>query len=119
MTRPVRMAGVVVVATFAVAIPALASGQGRTAAHPAAAPALLCPAPVVPGSTRIFFVVRPPPSRSRYRGPHTPRGAPAIRCVPPCGWVVTEPAGATGRATLRPPLTCEPWLVCVLSGADR
>ena len=112
------MAGVVVVATFAVAIPALANGHGRTAVHAVAAPTLLCPSPIAPGSTRLF-VVPTTHTKSRHRGRHTAKGAPAIRCFPPCGWIVTEPTGATGPTTLTPPLTCEPRLVCVLPGADR
>lgn len=112
------MAGVVVVATFAVAIPALASGHGRTAVHAVAAPTLLCPGPIAPGSTRLF-VVPTTHTKSRRRGRHTSKGAPAIGCFPPCGWIVTEPGGATERVPLTPPLTCEPRLVCVLPGADR
>jgi hypothetical protein len=122
------MAGVVVVAALAVAIPALASGHDRAAVHAAAARALLCPGPSAPGSRQLFFVAPTTHAKSRHggrraghahnRGAHS-RGTPAIRCIPPCGWIVTEPAGATGRAMLTPPLTCEPRLRCVIAGADR
>jgi hypothetical protein len=119
------MAGVVVVAALAVAIPALASGQDRAAVPAAAARLLLCPGPTAPGGRQLFFVAPTTHTKSRHPSRRPVQAdahfkvTPAIRCVPPCGWIVTEPAGATGRARLTPPLTCEPRLVCVLAGADR
>ena len=127
MTRPVRVAGVVVVAALAVAIPALASGHDRAAVQAVAARALLCPGPTTPGNRQHFVVPATHTTSGRHgrRAGHAhsqethSEGTPADRCARPCGWIVTEPAGATGRARLTPPLRCEPRLVCVPAGANR
>src|ERR1700694_3053280 len=129
MTRPVRIAGVVVVAALAVAIPALASGHDRAAMHATSVPALLCVGPVAPGSPRVVLTPAPgkparPHQRSlraeraHKRGKHS-KGAPAFRCIPPCGWIVTQRGGAPGLRARPWPADCEPRLICVRAQAGR
>ena len=121
------MAGVVLVAVIAVAIPAFASGHDgsrRTRRQ------LVCCSAMARPRRRAGRAAFHPPSQARQRlrrpttGPCAQRAnrttgrSPRSGCAA-CGWIVTEPAGATGRVRLTPPLACEPPIICVPAGADR
>jgi hypothetical protein len=112
---------VVVVAALVVAIPAFASGHPRAAMHATSFPALLCIGPVAPASSGV--VLAPAPQAQARPHGHKRRkhskGAPPFRCIPPCAWIATEPAGATGVTGRAWPADCEPRPVCVRADAGQ
>jgi hypothetical protein len=122
MTKPVRMAGVVVVACLAIAIPAMASGHPRAeAAQAQRGDAVVCPlTPTSVGIKRKHHVkLRHHRShathhhhRHRHRKPKVGSGGtgptgPTITCRPiPCVYSAGGPNVPTGVTLPCPPIPC-------------
>ena len=118
VTRPARIAGVLLVAALTVAVPALGSAHGA-AHHPTKGSALLCPVATAAAGAPVIGAARSAPATKltaqsprgrRGRHPHR-RGVP---CIPPCRWLTPEPGGATGPTG---PRHCKPPPVCRLAAA--
>jgi hypothetical protein len=115
MTKPLRMAGVVVVAVAAIAVPSLALGNSsQPSKHPRPVATVLCPlaggtAAVLKGDAKVKSH-RHHSRHHRHRKPLTGTTGPTIGCLPPPCLYNARPwtgaSGATGPTVHCPPFPC-------------